>query len=103
VRAGRTFLSGGLMIDLRVDGHEIGDSVRMSGPGTVSVSASAESIFPIGTLQLIQNGRVVASAEEPAGVRRLDLQAEVQVDGNCWLAARCGGPNYFDAPSHHDS
>jgi hypothetical protein len=103
VRAGRTFLSGGPMIDLRVDGHEIGDSVRMSGPGTVSVSASAESIFPIGTLQLIQNGRVVASAEEPAGVRRLDLQAEVQVDGNCWLAARCGGPNYFDGPSHHDS
>ena len=103
VRAGRTFLSGGPMIDLRVEGHEIGDRVQMSGPGTVNVSARAESIFPIGTLQLIQNGRVVASAEDVKGARRLDLQADVRVDGNCWLAARCGGPQYFDAPSHHDS
>jgi hypothetical protein len=102
VRAGRTFLSAGPMIDLHVDGHEIGDCVRLSGPGTVSVSARAEGIFPIWTLELICNGRVVASAEDPDGVRRLDLQADVRVDGNCWLAARCGGPRYFDAASHHD-
>jgi len=103
VRAGQTFLSGGPIIDLRVEGQEIGDTVRLSGPGTVSVSAYAESIFPIGTLQLIQNGRVVASVDDPAGVRRLDLQTEVTVDDNCWLAARCGGPSYFDAPSHLDA
>jgi hypothetical protein len=101
VRAGRTFLSGGPMIDLRVDGHEIGDCIRMSGPGTVSVSARADGIFPIWTLQLIQNGRVIASTEDPGGARTLDLQTDVRVDGNCWLAARCGGPHYFDAPSHH--
>ncbi|HEX9515082.1 MAG TPA: CehA/McbA family metallohydrolase [Streptosporangiaceae bacterium] len=103
VRAGRTFLSGGPMIDLRVEGHEIGDCVRLSGPGTVHVSARAEGIFPICTLQLIQNGRVVASTDDPSGARRLDLQAGVRVDGNCWLTARCGGPHYFDAPSHHDA
>ncbi len=101
VRAGRTFLSGGPMIGLNVDGHEIGDCVRLSGPGTVHVSARAEGIFPIWTLQLIQNGRVVASTGDPSGARRLDLQADVRIDGNCWLAARCGGPHYFDAPSHH--
>jgi hypothetical protein len=101
VRAGRTFLSGGPMIDLSVEGHEIGDCVRISGAGTVHVSARAEGIFPMWTLELIQNGRVVASAEDPNGVRRLDLQAEVRVDGDSWLAARCGGPHYFDAPGHH--
>ena len=103
VRSGRTFLSAGPMIDLRVEGHEIGDCVRMSGPGTVSVSAQAESIFPMGTLQLIQNGRVIASTDDRKGARRLDLQAEVRVGSGCWLAARCGGPDYFDATSHHDS
>src|SRR5258706_12035724 len=91
------------MIDLRVEGHEIGDCVRLSGPGTVHVSARAEGIFPICTLQLIQNGRVVASTDDPSSARRLDLQAGVRVDGNCWLTARCGGPHYFDAPSHHDA
>ena len=101
VRAGRTFLSGGPMIDLHVEDAAIGDCVRLPGPGTVSVSARAEGIFPIGTLQLVRNGRVVASTDEPGRARRLDLQAEVPVDGNCWLAARCGGPGYWDAPSHH--
>ncbi|MGN6795035.1 MAG: CehA/McbA family metallohydrolase [Streptosporangiaceae bacterium] len=103
VRSGRTFLSAGPMIDLQVEGQAIGDSVRISGPGTVSVSASAEAIFPMGTLQLVQNGRVIASTDDPAGARQLDLQADVHVDSDCWLAARCGGPGYFDAPSHRDS
>jgi hypothetical protein len=102
VRAGRTFLSGGPMIDLRVEGQEIGDCVRMSGPGTVHVSARAEGIFPIGRLELIQNGRVVSSTGDPHGARSLELQGDVQVTGNCWLAARCGGPQYFDSPGHHD-
>jgi hypothetical protein len=102
VREGRTFLSGGPMIQLLVEGREIGDTVRLSSPGTVAVGASAESIFPIHALQIVQNGRVVAEAEDPSGARRLELQVEVPVEGDCWLAARCGGPNYWDPPSHRD-
>jgi hypothetical protein len=85
-----------------VDGHEMGDTVRISGPGTVSVSAVAESIFPIGSLQVVANGEVVASTEDAAGARRLELTAEVPVDGDGWLAARCGGPGYWDPPSHRE-
>lgn len=102
VRAGRTFLSGGAILRFEVDGHEVGDTVRLSGPGTVSVQASAESVLPIASLQIVSNGEVVASTQEPSPVRRLELRAEVQVDGNSWLAARCGGPSYFDGPSHRD-
>jgi hypothetical protein len=100
VRSGRTFLSAGPIIDLRAEGCQVGDTLQLSGPGTIHVSATAEGIFPIGTLQIVQNGRVVASAEETAGARRIELQAPVRVDGNCWLAARCGGPHYWDSPSH---
>jgi hypothetical protein len=101
VRAGRTFLSGGPIIDIAVEGRGPGDTVRLSSPGTVSVRASAESIFPIWTLQLVQDGRVVASTEDEKGARRLELHAEVSVDEDGWFAARCGGPGYWDAPSHH--
>lgn len=100
VRAGRTFLSGGPILRLRVDGSGIGDTVRLSGPGTVSVEASAESVLPMASLQLVLNGEVVAEAAEPEAVRRLDLKAEVEVTGDSWLAARCGGPAYWDGPSH---
>lgn len=100
VRGGRTFHSGGAIVRLEVDGHEIGDTVRISGPGTVSVVASAESVLPIASLQLVCNGEVVAESAEHEAVRRLELRTEVTVDGDSWLAARAGGPSYWDGPSH---
>ena len=102
VARGRTFLSGGPIIHFSVDGHEIGDTVSLSGPGTVEVEAWAESIFPIHSLEIVQDGRVVASAENPKGTRRLELKDSIKVDGHTWLAARCGGPDYFDSIQHHD-
>ncbi|MCH7653218.1 MAG: CehA/McbA family metallohydrolase [Chloroflexi bacterium] len=102
VSAGRTFLSGGPMIHLSVEGQRIGDTVQMSGPGTVEVEALAESVIPINTLEIILNGRVIASAESSGGARRLELKESIQVDEHSWIAARCGGSGYFDGLSHHD-
>jgi hypothetical protein len=101
VRAGRTFLSGGPMLTFTVNGAQIGDTMQLSGAGTLEVEATAESIFPMHTLQIVQQGRVVASTDDANGARRLHLKAQVKVDGHTWLAARCGGPN-FTARAHHD-
>src|SRR6266702_2645802 len=101
--AGRTFMSGGPIISLSVDGHAIGDTVRLSGnDGTVEVEAWAESIFPIHTLEVVQQGRVVATTEDRAGTRRLELKTSVKVDGHSWLAARVSGPGYTNPILHHD-
>jgi hypothetical protein len=102
VRNGRTFLSGGPILRFGVDGHDVGDTVRLSGPGTVSVDASAESVLPISSLELVRNGEVVASSVEPSPGRRLELRADIEIDDDSWLAARCGGPGYFDGPSQRD-
>ena len=101
VAAGRTFLSGGPIVHLSVDGREIGDTLELSGPGTVEVEAWAESILPINRLEIVQAGRVVASTESRDGTRRLELRERLRVDGHTWLAARCGGPNYMDRV-HYD-
>lgn len=103
VRAGRTFLSGGPIIELKVDGGDIGDVVRISGPGTVAIEAKAEGIFPMHTLQLVQDGVVVASTEDPQGSRKLVLETTVEVTGHSWFAARCGGEGYFGGDGHLDS
>ena len=99
VARGRTFHSGGPMIHLTVDGRELGDTVEMSGPGTVEVEAWAESVLPVHTLQIVLNGAVIASADAANGARRLELRERVKIDGHSWLAARCGGPGYF-APTN---
>ena len=101
--AGRTYLSGGPLLELSVDGLDIGDTLRLpEGGGTVTVRACAESILPIHSLQIVQAGEVVAETRDVAGARRLDLTADVHVTEDSWIAARTGGPNYFDAPEHHD-
>ena len=95
VAAGRTFLSGGPILELTVDGQPIGSTLSMSGPGTVEVHASAESLFPLHRLEIVQAGRVVAAAQSEKGNRRLELRERLRVDGHTWIAARCGGPGYL--------
>jgi hypothetical protein len=102
VAAGRTTLSGGPILHFSVDGHQIGDTAQLSGAGTVEVEAWAESIFPIYKLEIIQEGRVVATSEDPKGTRRLALKEKIKVDGHTWLAARCGAPDYYTPIPHHD-
>ena len=114
--AGRTFMSGGPIISFSVDGHAIGDTVRLSGNGgTVEVEAWAESIFPIHTLQIVQQGRVVAETEDrtghaPAGVEDEDQGGWPHLAGRAckrprlhqpdpasrWLEARGDGTHLAD-------
>jgi hypothetical protein len=88
------------MIRLSVDGHGIGETVRLTGPGTIRVGSEAESVLPISSLQLVVNGDVVDEVTTPTPSRRMILSSEVRVEGASWIAARCGGPTYWDGPSH---
>jgi hypothetical protein len=67
------------------------------------VTAIAESILPIHTLEIIQEGKVVASTEEIKGARRLTLEANIRIDHHTWLAARVGGPGYVETIHHFDT
>jgi len=102
LKLGRTFLSGGPLLELSVDGVQIGDTVRLAASGgTVEVHATASSVLPVHTLQIVQNGNVVAQSDEPAGARNLSLQTRLAITAHSWLTARVSGPNY--APTqHHD-
>ncbi len=102
LRGGNTFLSAGPIIRFTVNGRPIGDTVSLPGNGgTVEIEASADSTLPIHTLEIVRQGRVVASAEEREGARRLSLRTSLKIEGHTWLAARCAGPNYTSIP-HHD-
>jgi hypothetical protein len=93
VRSGRTFLSGGPLLTLSVDGREPGDTVALSGPGTVTVHAAVRSIFPLRSIEVVRNGEVVARAEANGG-RQAEISEELRVDGNSWIACRAFGVDY---------
>ena len=93
VRAGRTFLSGGPLLTFSVDGHEPGDTIELSGPGTVSIHAAVRSIFPLSSLELVRNGEVVARVDA-RGARQAELNEELPIPANSWIACRAFGVDY---------
>jgi hypothetical protein len=104
LRAGRTFHSGGPILDFTVEGCHAGDTLTLPGNGgSVEVVATAESILPIHRLEIVQQGRVVAATEEPAGTHRLHLRTRLPITEHAWLAARAGGPSYCHAIPHRDT
>ncbi|RIK38719.1 MAG: hypothetical protein DCC58_16315 [Chloroflexi bacterium] len=107
LRRGRTTLSGGPLIDLRVAGHLPGDTLALSGNGgTVEVLAEVQSVVPVQRLELVQQGRVIAATdavEQVGGHTRLRLRENVRVDSHSWIAARAGGPGYYDSQRYPDT
>jgi hypothetical protein len=91
VRSGNTFMTSGPLLFFHADGHVPGEEITLGAVGgTVEVQAEARCFVPIHRLEIVQNGRVVASREEREGVRELTLSEKVHVKGPGWLAARCG-------------
>jgi hypothetical protein len=89
VRAGRTFVSSGSFIDLRVDGHEPGDVLRLGARGgTVEVRATAWAAQPvIDRLELVHDGAVVATVAT-GGTDRAELSERITASRSGWLAVR---------------
>jgi hypothetical protein len=92
------------LMSFSMDGEQIGDTLILpSDGGVVEVQAEAESILPIHTLEVVQEGQIVASAKEAEGTQRLSVRAEVEVSGHSWMAARCSGVNIAQNPRLYDA
>jgi len=82
IRAGRTFATCGPLLFLTVDGLEPGGELDIREPREVEVHVAAESLFPLGGIEIVRNGTVVASGASP-------LREHIRVDEPGWIAARC--------------
>ena len=90
IRAGRTFTTSGPLIGLTVEGKQLGDEIKLDHSGTLEFEAHCESIWPQNRLELVVNGKVVASTVSKEGQKRLRLRGKVAIDHSSWIAARCG-------------
>ena len=101
LRSGHTFLSGGPLIWFSIEGKPVGSTLKVKPGSKVELLAEVRSIFPVHTLQIVQEGSVVAEVSEPKGSRELRLHERINISSDTWLAARCAGPNYTALP-HFD-
>jgi len=90
---GDGFVTNGPLLWLRVAGKLPGDGLSLETPGQVIVQVELVSRRPVRLVEILQNGRVVASRKPATGATDQALQWEevLPVDAPCWFAARCFG------------
>jgi hypothetical protein len=91
LRAGRSFVSNGPMLELTVDGKGPGDVLDLGGPRPVRVQATAVAQFRLERLEVLFNGRALATAEPAAGGLTARLDQPVRLDRSGWLAVHAWG------------
>jgi hypothetical protein len=90
VRAGRTYVTNGPLLTMKVDGQGPGSLLSLPGEGgTVTVRAEARSITAFDRLELISNGEVLASREAGGEPRTATLDMPLRMTTGGWLAVRC--------------
>ena len=90
VRAGKTFVSNGPLLDLEVEGKMMGEKLRLpDSGGKIQFYVRAQSVWPIHTLEIIVNGRVVDATQSATGTDELSLKGSLRIQESCWIAARC--------------
>ena len=98
VKAGNTFASTGAMIDLRVEGAQMGEEISLPGNGgTLEIEVEANSVWPLTAVELIVNGVRHVRETTDEGDRTLRLSTKLKTEKSCWVAARCWGPYATDA------
>ncbi|HKS36481.1 MAG TPA: CehA/McbA family metallohydrolase [Verrucomicrobiae bacterium] len=91
-RAGRSFISNGPMLELTVADSAPGDTIKLATSRSVRVRARGWSQAPLEKLELIYNGRVVATGRLSADKLELALDRELPLDRTGWVSARVSGP-----------
>jgi hypothetical protein len=88
LKAGRTFVSNGPLLELTVNRQ--GPGATLSATGKLQVSARAVSRVPFERVEIIKDGEVVAEQPSVAGAEAR-LEREIDVEDGGWIAARVTG------------
>lgn len=93
LKAGRTFITNGPLLELRVGSGELGDTIALAAPAKLPVVARAKGRHDFQFLELVQDGRVV----HRVATRRMDdhfeaaFELPVSVEEAGWIALRTPG------------
>ena len=89
IKAGHTFATNGPLLSLAVSGKEPGDEIKLPlGSHMLSVRAVMHSIVPVEHLELVQNGKVVATVSMSADHKSASATIQVPVDKSGWITLR---------------
>jgi hypothetical protein len=95
LKAGNGFVTNGPMLTFDVEGHTSGEVVAFTGSRKVKARATARSILPFQSLEIVVNGEAAAiknisdrTRPGPDGLYSMELEGMVDLDRSSWVAAR---------------
>ncbi|HWB97388.1 MAG TPA: hypothetical protein VG672_11810, partial [Bryobacteraceae bacterium] len=99
IRRGAVVISNGPLLEFQANGETSGKIFEWSGESR-EVQASATAVFyrPIVKVEVILNGKVVATAEGDGRQREVTLPFRTKVTESSWIAARAKSVSYDGEP-----
>lgn len=93
VRRGSAVVSNGPLLDFTVNGRGIGSIIDWDG-ASATVRGEATAVFhrPLDSLEIVANGKVVASRKGDGVKTELSLPFELELTESTWIAARTESP-----------
>jgi hypothetical protein len=89
LKAGRTFVSNAPLLEFSIGGHGIGDEIRIpAGTQQMQVAVGLRSNVPIDHLEIIGNGKVVATVPLDSDRMTAHDTIVVPVNGSGWFVLR---------------
>lgn len=89
IKAGRTFVTNGPLLEFSIDGHAIGDEIKLAaGTHRLSARVRLRSNVPVNHLEIIGNGNVVATVPLDAGKMTAEATVQVPVAESGWYVLR---------------
>jgi hypothetical protein len=100
LRAGKTFITNGPLLEFSVAGKSVGETVSLATAGPVAVNARARGRIDFERLELVRNGKVIRLVpSKPVGRHfEAEFSADIPLEGPCWLAIRTPPPPVADDP-----
>jgi len=100
IRTGRTFFSSAPMLFFSLDGREAGSRIALDEPQQKRFTARVISRRPVERLEILVNGEVVASRDNPSGAEELQFDGELSLDRSSWVAARAYSSDRLPTQTH---
>ena len=88
IRSGRTFVTNAPVLEFTLDRRQIGDEIRLAGGSELRAHVRLTSPVPVDHLELIGDGRVVASIPLSSDRTKADTTITVPVASSGWFVLR---------------
>jgi len=98
LKAGRSFVTNGPMLELSVDRFQLGDTIKLAAAKELVVRGTALSQFPLAKIELLYNGEAIATAPLPKDQKSGSIEKGVLLAKSGWIALRATGPGHPDSP-----